>query len=87
MMPSFDGSALLAAINWGEVVKVDQLVAAAVYALAGVLILVFSFVIIDKATPGNLWKEIIEEKNTAVAVLMGMMAVAIAIIIAASIHG
>ena len=87
MMPSFDSSFLLAAIHWGEVVKVDQLVAAAVYALAGVLILVFSFVIIDKATPGNLWKEIIEEKNTAVAVLMGMMAVAIAIIIAASIHG
>lgn len=87
MLPSFDSSALLAAINWSEAIKVDQLAAAAVFAFAGVLILVISFVVIDKATPGNLWKEIIEEKNTAVAVLMGMMAVAIAIIIAASIHG
>ncbi|MEK7866347.1 MAG: DUF350 domain-containing protein [Planctomycetota bacterium] len=73
--------------SWWTILKMDELLPAAVFAFAGVLILVFSFVIIDKATPGNLWKEIIEEKNTAVAVLMGLMAVAIAIIIAASIHG
>lgn len=78
--------ALLGAMNWEQILKVDQLLATAIWALAGVVILVFAFIVIDKATPGNMWKEIIEEKNTAVALLMGMMAIAVAIIIAAAIH-
>lgn len=78
--------ALLGALDWNQILKVDQLVATAIWALAGVAILVFAFVVIDKATPGNMWKEIIEEKNGAVATLMGMMAIAVAIIIAAAIH-
>ncbi len=77
----------LAGIAWSEVIKVNDLLAAAVFAAVGVVILFFSFVLVDKATPGNMWKEIIEEKNTAVAMLMGMMAIAISIIIAAAIHG
>lgn len=79
--------AFLAAVNWSEVIKVDEIVAGAVFALMGVLILAIAFIVVDKATPGNMWKEIIEEKNTAVAVLMGMMSIAIAIIIAAALHG
>ena len=79
--------AYLAGIAWNDVVKVNDLLAAAVFAAVGVVILVFCFILVDKATPGNMWKEIIEEKNTAVAMLMGMMAIAIAIIIAAAIHG
>jgi uncharacterized membrane protein YjfL (UPF0719 family) len=78
--------ALLGALDWNQILKVDQLLATAIWALAGVVILVFAFIVIDKATPGNMWKEIIEEKNTAVALLMGMMAIAVAIIIAAAIH-
>ncbi len=79
-------TALLAAVDWSKVIKVDELLATAVFAAAGVVFLVIAFVVVDKATPGNMWKEIIEEKNTAVATLMGLMAIAIAIIIAASIH-
>ena len=29
----------------------------------------------DKATPGDFWKEILEKQNTAVAILMGALAI------------
>ena len=45
-----------------------------------------AFVIIDKLTPYDLWKEIVEEKNMALAVLVGAMSIGICIIIAAAVH-
>jgi len=45
-----------------------------------------SFVVVDKLTPYNLWKEIVEEKNVALALVVGALAIAIGIIVAAAIH-
>ena len=44
------------------------------------------FVAVDRLTPGHLWNEILQEKNSAIAVLMGCLGIGISIIIAASIH-
>jgi len=63
----------------------QHLVAALVYALLGIVIFVLAFVVLDKLTPGSLWKEIIDEHNTALAVLSGAIAIGISIIIAAAI--
>ena len=63
----------------------QHLVAALVYALLGILIFVLSFVILDRLTPGSLWKEIIEDQNTALAVMMGAISIGVSIIIAAAI--
>ena len=63
----------------------QHLVAAIVYALLGIVIFVLSFVILDRLTPGSLWKEIIDEHNTALAVMMGAISIGISIIIAAAI--
>ena len=76
-----DRTALLGATN------LNHMAMAAIYSILGVLILCISFIIIDKLTPGSLWKEIMEEKNTAVAILFGCAAIAMGIIIAAAIHG
>ena len=59
---------------------------ALVFALIGVVVFVMSFVIIDRMTPYDLWKEIIQEKNLALAVLIGAMSIGICIIIAAAVH-
>lgn len=59
---------------------------ALVYAVLGILIFVVSFVILDKTTPYSLWKEIVEEKNIALAILIGMMSLGMSIIIAAAVH-
>jgi len=64
----------------------SNFIAAVVFALLGVILFVVGFVIFDKITPGSLWKELLEDQNTALGVLMAGVAIAIAIIIAAAIH-
>ncbi len=62
------------------------IVNAVVYAVLGILIFVASFALLDKLTPYALWKEIVEDHNTALAVLIGAMSLGMCIIIAAAIH-
>jgi uncharacterized membrane protein YjfL (UPF0719 family) len=57
------------------------------YAVIGVLVFWISFVIVDKVTPYDLWGEIIEKKNVALAIVVGAMCIAIGLIVAAAIHG
>ena len=59
--------------------------AAAVYAVLGIVLFVLAFSVINRLTPGTLWRELIEEHNTALAIVVGAMAVGISIIIAAAI--
>ena len=56
------------------------------YALIGVLIFWITFMIIDKITPYDLWAEIIEKKNTALAIVVGALCIAIGLIVSAAIH-
>ena len=60
--------------------------AAVLFAIIGVVLFIVAFMIFDKLTPGSLWKELIEDQNTAIGVLMGAVAIALAIIIAAAVH-
>jgi uncharacterized membrane protein YjfL (UPF0719 family) len=57
------------------------------YALIGVLVFWISFIIVDKVTPYDLWGEIVEKKNVALAIVVGAMAIAIGLIVSAAIHG
>jgi len=59
---------------------------ALIFACLGILIFVVAFAILDKLTPYHLWKEIVEEKNTALAILVGAMSIGMSIIIAAAVH-
>jgi uncharacterized membrane protein YjfL (UPF0719 family) len=63
-----------------------NLVAAAVFALLGIVVLCLSFVVLDRLTPYSLWAEIVERQNTALATFIGLVLLAIGIIIAAAIH-
>ncbi|HVQ62913.1 MAG TPA: DUF350 domain-containing protein [Terriglobia bacterium] len=60
---------------------------AVVFAFLGVIIFWVSFLVIDLMTPYKLWKEIIEEKNSSLAIVVGAMSLGICLIIAAAIHG
>ncbi len=57
------------------------------FALIGVVIFWLCFVIIDKITPYNLWEEIVEKQNVALALVVAAMSLGISIIVAAAIHG
>jgi uncharacterized membrane protein YjfL (UPF0719 family) len=63
----------------------QHLVAALVFALLGIVVFVLAFVILDRLTPGSLRREIIDEHNTALAVVVGAISIGISIIIAAAI--
>ena len=71
-------------IEW---LKPAAFVGSIVYALIGVVIFWLCFVIIDKITPYNLWAEIVEKHNKALAMVVAAMCVGISIIVAAAIHG
>jgi uncharacterized membrane protein YjfL (UPF0719 family) len=64
---------------------VRGLLAGTVYAVLGIVIFVLALVAVDRTTPGTLWKEIIEEHNTALAIMMAGVSIALAIVIAAAI--
>jgi uncharacterized membrane protein YjfL (UPF0719 family) len=70
-----------------EYVKLSALIGSLLYSVIGVVILCLSFWIIDRLTPYDLWKELIENRNQPLATAAAGMFVAIAIIIAAAIHG
>lgn len=57
-----------------------------IYALLGVIIFIVSFIIVDKLTPYDLWKQLVEEKNIALAIVVGAAALGICLIIASAIH-
>jgi putative membrane protein len=57
-----------------------------VFAAIGIVIFVIFFVVLDWITPYDLWKELNEEKNVALAIVVGAVALGICIIIASAIH-
>ena len=57
------------------------------YSILGVMVFWISFVVVDKFTPYELWKEIVEKKNQPLAIVVAAMCLGIAIIVAAAIHG
>lgn len=71
-------------IEW---LKPEVFFGSILYALVGVIVFWISFVIIDKLTPYDLWGEIVEKKNLALAVVVAAMCLGVAIIVSAAIHG
>jgi len=69
-----------------ETLLVNNIVSALVFATIGVVVLFVSFIALDKLTPYDLWKEIVDDKNQALATLIGLIALGVSIIIAAAIH-
>ena len=67
-------------------VQMGNVLNAIVYAAIGIVIFAAAFLVIDKVTPYNLWKEIVQEHNTALAILLGAMSLGICIIIASAVR-
>ena len=69
-----------------EYLKPGVILSSLVFALIGVLIFWLCFVIIDKITPYDLWREIVEKQNVALGLVVAAMSLGICIIVAAAIH-
>ena len=58
-----------------------------VFALIGMLVFVCGFYTFDHITPYSLWKQVVEEKNVALAIVVGAVSIGLSMIISAAIHG
>jgi putative membrane protein len=67
-------------------VPVTNIVNALVFAFIGIFIFSVAFIVLDKLTPYHLWKEIVQDHNMALAILVGALSIGICIIIAAAVH-
>ncbi len=69
-----------------ELIKPGIVASSLVFALMGVIVFWLCFIIIDKITPYDLWGEIVEKQNVALALVVAAMSLGICIIVAAAIH-
>jgi len=73
------------------VVKFDQLletlVTTLLFVFIGLAFFAIALAVMGRATPFSMRKEIEEDQNTALGIVIGAMLIGIAIIIAAAIHG
>ena len=76
---------LALSIDWSKLA--NHVVEGVVFSILGILLLAISFVVLDKLTPGSLWKELIEEHNVALGVMLGAFGIGLSIIIAMSMNG
>jgi len=73
------------------IVPMDQLLnlvlTTLIFSLVGILLFGLAFLIIVKIAPFSTRKEIEEDQNTALAILIGSVILGISIIVAAAVHG
>jgi uncharacterized membrane protein YjfL (UPF0719 family) len=66
--------------------NLSSIVGSIVYSAIGIVIFVVAYKIMERVLPFNVDKELAEDQNTAVGVLLGSVMIGLAIIIAAAIH-
>ncbi|MBE2272766.1 MAG: DUF350 domain-containing protein [Flavobacteriales bacterium] len=68
-------------IHWTPIIN------SVLFSFLGITILLVGYFIIEKLTPEKTWKEIVENKNIALAIIFGAFIIGISMIISAAIHG
>ena len=67
-------------------IRPAAVLASLVFAFMGVVVFWLCFVDINKITPYDLWGEIVEKQNIALALVVAAMSLGICVIVAAAIH-
>lgn len=71
-----------------ELINLQYVFNSVIFSLIGIVIYIIGAILLDVLTPKvQVWKEVVEKQNLAVAVLLGSVAIGIAQIIASAIHG
>ncbi|HBP22827.1 MAG TPA: DUF350 domain-containing protein [Planctomycetes bacterium] len=78
---------LLAADNVRHLVNLNDVINALVYTGIGVVVFGAAFLIMIMVMPFSVRKEIEEDQNTSLGIIMGSVVIGLAMIIAAAVHG
>ena len=63
------------------------LITTAIFTAFGLLVFGLAYIIIVKASPFSIRKEIEDDQNTALAIIIGSVIIGVSLIIAAAVHG
>jgi putative membrane protein len=63
------------------------IIASVIFSILGLIILFIAYFIVEKLTPENTWKEIVHNKNVALAIVFASFIIGMSIIISGAIHG
>ncbi len=66
---------------------IEQLISSVVFAVLGLILFSVSFLIINAVLPFSLRKEIEDDQNTSLGIMIGAIIIGLSIIIAAAIRG
>jgi len=70
-----------------DILSLKPIVNSLIFSLLGIVILLTAYFIIEKITPENTWKEIVQKNNIAVAIVFAALIIGMSMIISAAIHG
>lgn len=70
-----------------QMLDLPQLLGALIYSLIGIALFGLAFFIIVKVAPFSIRKEIEDDQNTALGIIIGSVIIGIALIISAAVHG
>jgi len=74
-------------MNISDFLNTHSIISSVCFSLLGTALLLLAFWIVEKMTPENTWKEIAQNKNMALAIVMAAFILGISIIIGCAIHG
>lgn len=85
---------LMSLLNFGALAFVvrfadlaEVLVTTLIFVIIGLVFFAIAFFVLEKGLPYSVHKEIEQDQNMALGIIIGSMLIGIAIIIAAAIHG
>ncbi len=67
--------------------NVYPIINSVLFSFLGIAILLLGYLVLEKLTPEKTWKEIVENKNVALAIIFGAFILGISFIIGMAIHG
>ena len=66
---------------------VNAIIASVVFSIIGMVFFGIAFFIINKVAPFSIRKEIEEDQNTALGIVIGSVIIGVAMIVSAALHG
>jgi len=66
---------------------IDLILTTLAFTLFGLIMFAIAFLIIVKVSPFSIRKEIEDDQNTSLAIIIGSVIIGIALIVAAAVHG
>lgn len=84
LLPLADASSTL---SWHATTLPQALLHTAIFSLAGITLAILGYKLFDLCTPGDLHREIVEQRNLAAAVIGAAVIIGVCMVVAAAIMG